>query len=107
MATREQSLNQVNYQPSGKIGKMALVYVVLVCAVLLPLVVATYAIIIWYLPITFFNPILTVLFAIAIIIVHNLLVIEYGKYATFSLRIFQVTWPLRLPCMHIGLSGLH
>lgn len=78
-----------SYQPSGKIGAMAWIYLPLVCGVVLPLVGALYALIIWYLPITFFNPLITVLFAIAIIIVHNLLVVEYGKvrniqFANFS-----------------------
>jgi len=78
-----------SYQPSGKISAMAWIFLPLVCGVLLPLVGALYAIILWYLPITFFNPLITVLFAIAIIIVHNLLVIEYGKvrniqFANFS-----------------------
>lgn len=85
-----------SYQPSGKIGTTAWIYLPLVCGVLLPLVGALYALIIWYLPITFFNPLITILFAIAIIIVHNLLVIEYGKvrniqFANFSGHMAVVT----------------
>lgn len=66
-------------QPSSKIGARAWIYLRLVCGVLIPLVSALYATILWYMPITFFNPLITILFAIAIIIVHNLLVVEYGK----------------------------
>ncbi|NJN42817.1 MAG: hypothetical protein HC811_11885 [Flammeovirgaceae bacterium] len=78
-----------SYHPSGKIDAMAWIYFLVVNIGLLPIVGFLYAVIIWYLPIIFFNPFITVLFAFAIIIAHNLLVIEYGKvrniqFANFS-----------------------
>ena len=76
------------YTPSGKFSPLSFVYLLLVCAVVLPILAAIYAYAIWYIPFVYLNFLVTAGFGFVIAIAVGQIVIKIGKVRNYGLAIF-------------------
>ena len=76
------------YKPSGKFSPLSFVYLLLVCAVVLPILAAIYAYAIWYIPFVYLNFLVTAGFGFVIAIAVGQIVIKIGKVRNYGLAIF-------------------
>lgn len=75
------------YEPSGKFSPMAFAYLVLTSVVVLPILSAIYAYLIWYIPIIYLNLLVVVGFGFAVAIATRLLIVRLGKVRNYGLAV--------------------
>jgi len=76
------------YQPSGKFSPLAIVYFIIACLTVFPLLGLIYAYAIWYIPIPYINILLTAGFGFAIGYIINRFVVKLGKVRNTKLAFF-------------------
>lgn len=73
------------YKPSGKFSPIAFAYLLLVCAIIMPILGTIYAYATWYIPIIYVNFLITFGFGVSISFAVSLLVIRLGKVRNYGL----------------------
>ena len=73
------------YKPSGKFSPISFVYLLLVCAIAMPILGTIYAYATWYIPIIYVNFLITFGFGVSISFAVSLLVIRLGKVRNYGL----------------------
>ena len=81
------------YKPSGKFSPIAFVYLLLVCAIVMPILGTIYAYATWYIPIIYVNFLITFGFGVSISFVVRLLVIRLGKVRNYGLSALLLLLP--------------
>ena len=75
------------YKPSGKFSPISFVYLLLVCAIAMPILATIYAYLIWYIPFVYINFLITAGLGFAIGIAVWQIVIKLGKVRNYGLAI--------------------
>lgn len=75
------------YKPSGKFSPISFVYLLLLCAIAMPILATIYAYLIWYIPFVYINFLITAGLGFAIGIAVWQIVIKLGKVRNYGLAI--------------------